>query len=62
MKISDLNLSALDLHMLELYTEGNLINAEFIFTRKREHDKMMRIALERVNTLGKPLENNDETT
>ena len=60
MKISDLNLSALDLHMLELYTEGNLINAEFIFTRKREHDRMMKIALERVNTLGKPLENEDD--
>jgi len=46
--------------MLELYTEGNLINAEFIFTRKREHDRMMKIALERVNTLGKPLENEDD--
>ncbi len=59
MKIKDLDLSDLDLYYLELASKEKVINVEFIFTRKRHYDKMMKEALKRVNNLGKPINEED---
>ena len=60
MKLKDLNLSLLDEHYLELARQEKVINVEFIFTRKRYHDRMMKAALKRVNNIDKPVEEEKE--
>ncbi len=56
MKLKDLGLSALDYYYLEQMKKEKVINAEYIFTMKRKYDKIMTEGLERMNNLGKPVE------
>lgn len=60
MKLKDLNLSPLDEHYLEMARQEKIINAEFIFTRKRHYDKMLKQGLKLVNNLHKPVEEEKE--
>ena len=56
MKLKDLGLSALDYYYLEQMKKEKVINVEYIFTMKRKYDKIMTEGLERMNNLGKPIE------